>query len=652
MKRILLSISICLLAVSVMAQAPTKVSKVPTAKYQATVSSASLNGNEAVPTNIVPEQMRTPVWGAIGETYYDAVTNACSRPTVATWNDGTAAAVWTMATNNANRKTGYNYYNGTEWGEAPDPATGGVETQRTGWGVIAPLNDGEIVVSHDGASALVVAKRATKGTGAWTESTIVGPAVTSSTTGMTSTALLWPVITTVGDTIHIFACTESDTDYHFNGVSACLVYYRSCDGGNTWDTEARVLECLTTTDLENVSGDDYSIVARNGKIVLAVGGKFYDTYYCESNDGGNTWTKHMVYPFPGGSNFNFDTDFFGPCALNDNTMDVAIDDNGVVHVVFGTQRCERDAENEPGYYSYYSFSEHDGIIYWNSTMQPLPELDSVYLSTYQYRIGRPNLDGDDTIWYMGDISLPEYRSNGACTHPQIVAENGKVYVVWAAAMEAPFISTAFSTYYYGIFATVSEDNGQTWTVDGNTSWLSYNKDTYFIDWESTALYGEMFIEQETENFWPSVGPQTTDGNLAVQWYYDYTPGNTAGITSEATFVYGMMVPVDEIGEFCNTTEVYEGTWNWIGIEENTLSEMKVYPNPAENIVNVTVSSKENTNANVTITNLMGQVVYTQNMSLVAGNNAIQLDVANYNAGVYVVNVKTNTGISSQKVIVR
>lgn len=254
------------------------------------------------------------------------------------------------------------------------------------------------------------------------------------------------------------------------------------------------------------------------------------------------------------------------------------------------------------------------------------------------------------IWV--DISLPEYRSNGACTHPQIVAENGKVYVVWAAAMEAPFISTAFSTYYYGIFATVSEDNGQTWTVDGNTSWLSYNKDTYFIDWESTALYGEMFIEQETENFWPSVGPQTADGNLAVQWYYDYTPGNTAGITSEATFVYGMMVPVDEIGEFCNTTEVYEGTWNWIGIEENTLSEMKVYPNPAENIVNVTVSSKENTNANVTITNLMGQVVYTQNMSLVAGNNAIQLDVANYNAGVYVVNVKTNTGISSQKVIVR
>lgn len=49
---------------------------------------------------------------------------------------------------------------------------------------------------------------------------------------------------------------------------------------------------------------------------------------------------------------------------------------------------------------------------------------------------------------------------------------------------------------------------------------------------------------------------------------------------------------------------------------------------------------------------MGQVVYSQIHSLVVGNNNIQLDVANYNAGVYVVNVKTNTGVSSQKVIVR
>lgn len=655
MKRFLLSIAICMVAVTVVAQNPTKVSKVPATNHQASAKVTSITGNEAVPTNYVPQQMRNPVWGAIGETYYDAVTNASPRPTVATWNDGTAAVVWTMATNNTNRKTGYNYYNGTEWGEAPDPATGGVETQRTGWGVIAPLNNGEIVVSHDGASALVIAKRATKGTGDWTETTLTGPAVTSSVTGATSTALLWPVMATVGDTVHIFACTESDTDYHFNGGSAAtLVYYRSCDGGNTWDIQARVLECLTASDIESIGGDDYSIVARNGKIVLLMGYKFHDTFYCESNDGGNTWTKHMVYPFPGGSDFNFDTDFFGPCALNDNTMDVAIDDNGIVHVVFGTQRCARDAENEPGYYSYYAFSEHDGIIYWNSTMDPLPELDSVYLSTFPYRIGRPNLDGDDTIWYSGadGVSLPEYRNNGACTHPQIVAENGKVYVVWAAALEAPYICTAFSTYYYGIFATVSEDNGQTWTVDGNTSWLSYNKDTYFIDWESTALYGELFIEQESENFWPSVGAQTADGNLAVQWYFDYTPGNTAGISSEATNVYGMMVPVDEVGVFCNTQEVYEGTWNWIGIEENTLSEMKVYPNPAVDAVNVSISSKESANANVTITNLMGQVVYSQIHSLVVGNNNIQLDVANYNAGVYVVNVKTNTGVSSQKVIVR
>lgn len=654
MKKVLLSITMCLVAIAVMAQVPTKVSKVPTTKHQTTAKVKAITGNEAAPTNNIPEALRTPTWDAIGETYYDAVTNAASRPTIAAWQDGSAAAVWTMATTNANRGTGYNYYNGTEWRDMPDPANDRVESVRTGWGVIAPLGNGEIVVSHNGSDALVIAKRATKGEGAWTESTLTGPEVTSSVNGSVSTALLWPTVATAGDTVHIFACTESDTSFHYNGVAACLVYYRSCDGGNTWDIQHRVLECLTQSDLSNGGGDSYSLVAKHGKIALLCGYKFGDTFYCESTDGGNTWTKHMVYPFPGGADFSFDTGLFGPCALNDNTMDIDIDANGIVHVVFGTQRCARTTENEPGYYTYYSFSSYDGVIYWNSTMQPLPELDSAYLSTFNYRIGRPNLDGDDTIWYSGvdGLTLPSYRSNGACTHPQIVTDNGKVYVVWAAIMEAPFICSIHNTYYYGIFATVSEDNGQTWDYDHNSSWLSYNRGLYFVDWESTALYGELYIEDESENFWPALSPVIANGNLAIQWYYDFTPGNAAGIGSTATYVYGMMLPLDEVGVFCNTREVYQGTWNWVGIEENTLSDMNVYPNPAEDIVNITLNANETTNAQVTITNIMGQVVYKQSTALNAGNNNFQINIGNFNAGVYVVNVKTNTGMTSQKLIVR
>ena len=71
MKRFLLSIAICMVAVTVVAQNPTKVSKVPATNHQASAKVTSITGNEAVPTNYVPQQMRNPVWGAIGETYYD-----------------------------------------------------------------------------------------------------------------------------------------------------------------------------------------------------------------------------------------------------------------------------------------------------------------------------------------------------------------------------------------------------------------------------------------------------------------------------------------------------------------------------------------------------------------------------------------------------
>lgn len=650
----------CLVTVALVAQVPNKSSVVPTTKVQKSAFANAITGNETTPDNNIPELLRTPAWGGIGATYYDAVTNGGARNTISISSDGTAAAVWTMAETNASRGTGYNYFDGTAWGSAPDPGTGRVETVRTGWGIHSFLNNGEIIISHDGSytGGLVINKRDTKGTGAWTETYLIGPVSENvhqvSGYPATSTCLLWPTVTVCGDTIHLFACTESDTALSYQGHTAVLVYYRSCDGGTTWENP-RLLECLTENDLNSFSGDCYTVTSKNGKIVLLAGATFYDTYYCESNDGGTTWTKHMVYPFAGGAGNvipDFNTDFFGPCSCNDGTMDVAIGDDGLVHVVFGTKRLTRDAENEAGYYSYYSFSEYDGIVYWNSSMQTLPELDSTYLSTYPTLIGRPNLDGDDTIWYGNDYTLEDYRTNGACTHPNIIAEDGKVYVTYASAMEYPYLDNINMLYFYGIFATVSNDNGTTWNVDGNTSWLSYNPATYFIDWENTNLYGEMFAIQEAENFWPSMSEKSGNGKLAVEWYWDYTPGQTAGLTDSPLNVFSVIIDKEEVGDFCNTQEVYTGEWDWIGIEENTLSEMKVYPNPATDLVNINFSSKNAENATIVVTNLLGQVVYNSAFATNEGVNNFQLNVSSYNAGLYIINIKTTTGVSSQKLIVK
>ena len=78
----------------------------------------------------------------------------------------------------------------------------------------------------------------------------------------------------------------------------------------------------------------------------------------------------------------------------------------------------------------------------------------------------------------------------------------------------------------------------------------------------------------------------------------------------------------------------------------------MYPNPASESVNVTFSSEESANAVVSVMNLMGQMVYTDNVNIHEGYNMVTIPVNQFTSGVYMVNIKTNKGMSTQKLIVK
>jgi hypothetical protein len=78
----------------------------------------------------------------------------------------------------------------------------------------------------------------------------------------------------------------------------------------------------------------------------------------------------------------------------------------------------------------------------------------------------------------------------------------------------------------------------------------------------------------------------------------------------------------------------------------------MYPNPASESVNITFSSEENTNAELSVMNLMGQTVYNMNVIVNEGYNMVTVPVNQLPAGVYMVNIKSSKGTSTQKLIVR
>jgi hypothetical protein len=78
--------------------------------------------------------------------------------------DGTMVAVWIREVEGApafdDRGTGYNYFDGTTWGDAP---TARIEDIRTSWPSYATSGKtGEIVITHTGSGLKIYSSRIRK----------------------------------------------------------------------------------------------------------------------------------------------------------------------------------------------------------------------------------------------------------------------------------------------------------------------------------------------------------------------------------------------------------------------------------------------------------------------------------------------------------
>jgi len=665
MKKILLAVTALFFVNAMFAQDVVKTRDLSSVAVKKTV----FTGREEAAPQMVTPMLRTTSRNIIGTTFYDLQTNGSQAPKVYAHADGTISAVWTtMAGGSSSRGTGYNYFNGTGWIN-PSTSTDRIEQSKTGWGTMTCVGDAEIVASHNGLAtggALVISIRPHKGTGDWTYSTLEGPAVSNGSN--TSTCLLWPAIASIGNTIHLIACTESDDGYLYQGIQTCLLYYRGTFDASTntisWDAP-RVVGDVTSAELKSFSGDAYAIAAKGNTVAIVNAPTFGDVFLWKSSDNGVNFTKTTVFqhPYPGfeeSTTLVLDTPY-----VADGSCAVAIDDAGNAHLAFGITRLLNDDITD-GKYSYYPGVV--GMLYWNENQQPIlnanaTTLDPENIEAAGYTVfRRSDLNNDGgAYWSSGDVDLPGYGV-GAVSMPQIVADNGKVYLFYSAILDWPFMDANNGNvvkYYRGVFGSKSTDNGSTF---GDVSWLSYNKDCYYLnDWSWVSDTDSVFIHAmdalyvDGESVFPAVAPQVVNGKISMWWQQDFFAGSQVkdGGNIAENYIHYLTLDADEVGVYNNTNEVWQGIWiDHTGLSNKVISGMKMYPNPATNNVNVTFSSEENANAVLSVMNLMGQTVYTENVNIQEGYNMVTLSVNNLRSGVYMVNIKTDKGTSTQKLIVK
>ncbi|WP_394760120.1 LamG-like jellyroll fold domain-containing protein [Flavobacterium sp.] len=125
--------------------------------------------------------------------------------------------------------------------------------------------------------------------------------------------------------------------------------------------------------------------------------------------------------------------------------------------------------------------------------------------------------------------------------------------------------------------------------------------------------------------------------------------NNSGLTVLANEITGSPV-VGTLQNFALTgsnsnwsTDVTANETVVLGIDNFNLTDtVKIYPNPSTGIFNISI----NEDASVEVSDMLGKVIFSNKVK--AGNNTI--DITNYQSGIYLLNVKTENGSVTKKLL--
>ena len=571
--------------------------------------------------------------GELDYSYYDWQSNQGARTWTYKWPDGKVSFAFTTASTEtfADRGTAVGTYDAVndEW----LPSGGRIENEKTGFGSMARYGENGLVIAAHTSSNLGVYIVEDKDN--------ITPNSVPASLYTNNASYTHPAVMTSGpnhDIIHVFAGNFDDSSIPFH-------YWRSSDGHN-WDKSEVVLPYIEEGSDWGTNEYYFMQTTEDNCLALVINSAWNDGMVLYSFDDGETWERKLFYKHPN-PKVNQPSVFLYPrwtsAQWGANGLNLVYEFNG--------------STGDPGSGSYYPGL--GGVAYWSENMpyrgegvefgfdpnNPVPPVNGqpfVMDSAYVYRDiyaswwafgnnathdmwpeyfgflaaldenGQPNYDFENiTEFAIEDETLHGKYNSGTCAMPVLcIADNGiDMVAVWVAMDEKN--QDGAGNFYYKMFASYSPDGGQSWS--------------HQIQLTAQFVY----------NFSEFVYPQAA------------LVGNTLVIAVQMDDATGTFVQSDEEdptdclyqGMTFDLSELFED-WNTPENPVQTATHMTIFPNPATDQLNVTLSR----NANISIYNLTGQMV--QNVEGHIGGNVI--DLSGMNSGIYFINADGKT----QKFIVK
>ncbi|RLD55697.1 MAG: hypothetical protein DRJ05_12560 [Bacteroidetes bacterium] len=627
MKKTLLLITVLVYSLNIYPQNGPLVSKA----HKASI----IDVNKKIPDDLINpvhivSSLFDPEEDTLGINYYEVQSWGSSQNRVYCYPDGAIGATWTFGFDWPNfasdRGTGYNYFDGTDWGSWPEER---IETDRTGWPSYAPFGDnGELVVSFISYSptseeGLLFSQRINKGVGEWEGSMFFGPDGHKD--------LLWHRMVTGGEnnnSIYLFAQVRPllNGGSLYQGLDGALLYSKSTDGGETWGILNQLLPGMGSSEYTGFTSDCYSFAEpKDNSLAFVAGSWQHDLFLMKSDDGGETFEKTIIWDHPYDLlEPGFQTDTFY-CV--DGSVDVALDMNSNAHVVFGIVKTYFDIDDEKWRF----FKMTDGVGYWNENMgsfssgknalNPTGHPDSELVKDESLIGYAQDLDGDSVITYLDDPDTWHiyYRSLGLSSMVQIVADDqGQLFLLFSSVTET-FHDGAMN--YRRLWLRPSVDNGESWGP-------FYH---YFPNGES----------QFKECIYPSLSP-VVGGDVCFVFQSDLTPGwHNDEEPYPQNQLHFVSIPKNEITDIKQSM----GTVSQFDVSQN-------FPNPFSKTTTINVNIGIPAELSLKVISLMGLKVYeTTKVKAWPGTNTLKIDRGHLSPGIYFYTVTVGVEAVTKKMIV-
>ncbi len=595
----------------------------------------------------------------LGNTTYDLQSNGAVMDRIIRHNGGELSAVWTMSSQYAaaftDRGSGYVFFDGTSWSSAP---TTRIESSRCGWPTILSTNSGkEIVVAHNtDNSYFQMTSRSTIGSGTWDEQIISSQ---DSTTGVYRD-LVWNRTTvggSNGETLHMIGVTSPSglTGTLYNGLDGALLYYRSTDGGTTWDIKDKQLPTLDSSNFIGFGGDSYAIDSKGETVVVAIFNDWADSFILKSSDNGVTWTRTTFIDFPIDkytidSGLDLDSNgTFDQVYSTDNYGTVILDNNDKAHVFFGNMRY-LDDDLADGVSSWFPLT--NGLIYWNEDMGsdttlPTPQDTDIWYSEMPVVIAQArDLDCNDQVaGYDSTGTWAAYYSSLSSMPSVAITNNGDLYVTFSAYTEN--IDNSEQVFRH-INIIRSLDGGATWSepidITPHDMWNGQQECVFASMVKNISDDKIQLIYQK--DFEPGLAVRGDEDLIDINEiiYLDFEINSQKwcdlyGCTDPTATNYDPNADCDNgcciggtssVGSFISNKDLFEMT-----------------PNPTTSNVNIEFST--NTKSKVEIFDLLGKKCFFNNY---VSNQSISIDLSKFESGTYFVKVYNDNNIDSKKLIIK